>query len=408
MKKYFVGVALAIVGLFLIWKSGIVSMGPLPAPATRRILAQFKNHPLREQLIKRMQIPSKRLQGHTRAVNSVAYSPDGSQLASGSSDETIILWNVANSTVERTLQGQQGHTEEVTSVAYSPDGRQLASGSDDETIILWNVANGTVERRLQGPDWVTSVAYSPDGRQLASGSGDETVILWNVANGTVERRLQGPDWVTSVAYSPDGNWLASGSADETVILWNVANGTEEKRLQGHAEEVSSVAYSPDGNWLASGSEDGTVILWNVANGTVERRLQGQQGHTRWVKSVAYSPDGSQLAVGSDDKTVILWDLNPINQVNQWFNKGLPVADSFEMAVGDKRRTIKTNPLLIVGVLNGISDAIRNRIKFIATPMDLAYLQKLIFPQLPQAAVNVLKQHVAVEKRKVRRRRTRKK
>ena len=120
------------------------------------------------------------------------------------------------------LETFYGHSNEVTSVAFSPDGRQLASGSDDSTIRLWNVATGLqIGDELRGhSDWVTSIAFSPNGKQLASGSDDSTIRLWNVAIGLqIGEELRGHSLcVNSVAFSPDGKQLASGSSDLTIRL----------------------------------------------------------------------------------------------------------------------------------------------------------------------------------------------
>ena len=162
-----------------------------------------------------------------------------------------------------------GHTLAVTSVAFSPDGKTLATGSDDSTVRLWDVA---ARRALGTPltghtNSVRSVAFSPDGRTLATGSYDNTVRLWDVAT----RRAIGGDLtgdtgtVHSVAFSPDGKTLATGSYDNTVRLWDVATqralGTP---LTGDTGLVHSMAFSPDGKTLATGSADGTVRLWDVA------------------------------------------------------------------------------------------------------------------------------------------------
>jgi uncharacterized protein with WD repeat/nitrous oxidase accessory protein NosD len=244
------------------------------------------------------------LTGHTDVVRSVAFSPDGQLLASGSADYTIKLWEVATGSLVRTLSG---HTSWVISVAFSPDGRLLASGSDDYTIKLWEVATGSLVRTLSGhTSWVYSVAFSPDGRLLASGSNDKTIKLWDVATGSLVRTLSGhTNYVNSVAFSPDGQLLASGSADYTIKLWEVASGSEVRTLSGHTSWVISVAFSPDGRLLASGSGDNTIKLWDVATGSLVRTLSG---HTNYVNSVAFSPDGRLLASGSDDKTIKLWEV----------------------------------------------------------------------------------------------------
>ncbi|MCA2694109.1 MULTISPECIES: serine/threonine-protein kinase [unclassified Microcystis] len=174
------------------------------------------------------------LTGHSIGVLSVAYSPDGRYLASGSYDydkgdkgdkiiktiKTIKIWEVATGKELRTLTG---HSNGVTSVAYSPDGRYLASGSWDDTIKIWEVATGKELRTLTGHyGEVYSVAYSPDGRYLASGSGDNTIKIWEVATGKELRTLTGhSSGVLSVVYSPDGRYLASGSWDNTIKIWRV-------------------------------------------------------------------------------------------------------------------------------------------------------------------------------------------
>ncbi|MEM4413247.1 MAG: right-handed parallel beta-helix repeat-containing protein, partial [Candidatus Caldarchaeum sp.] len=251
--------------------------------------------------------PPRTLSGHTNWVFSVAFSPDGRLLASGSWQE-IKLWEVGSGQLVRTLSG---HTDEVHSVAFSPDGRLLASGSRQE-IKLWDVASGREVRTLSGhTSWVTSVAFSPDGRLLASGSWDATIKLWDVASGREVRTLKGHTyWVESVAFSPDGRLLASGGCkggdiDDRIQLWDVSTGQRLRLFQGHTACVTSVAFSPDGRLLASGSEDKTIKLWEVGSGSLVRTLSG---HTDWVRSIAFSPDGRLLASGSDDKTIKLWEV----------------------------------------------------------------------------------------------------
>jgi WD40 repeat protein len=247
--------------------------------------------------------------GHSNGVGSVAFSPDGKTLASGSADHTIKLWDVTSGTELRTLIG---HSETVTSVAFSPDGKILASGSFDHMVKLWDVSTGTPLRTLTvgHPYPVTSIAFSQDGKTLVSGSYDSTVTIWEVSTGRALRTLmieQGHPNVLSVAFSPDGKTLASGSSDSTVRIWEVSTGTELRTLivgHGHAN-VNSVAFSPDGKTLASGSSDSTVSILEVSTGTELRTFKGA---AYWVSSVAFSPDGKTLASGGFG-TVKLWDVS---------------------------------------------------------------------------------------------------
>ncbi len=244
------------------------------------------------------------LEGHTRAVRSVVFSPDGTILASGSQDSTIKLWDVATKTNIATLSG---HNNKVNTVSFSPDGTILASGSQDRTIRLWDVATrteiATIEDRDRGA--MVSVSFSPDGTMLASGASGGTVKLWDVATGTSIATLEGhEDWVSAVSFSPDGTMLASGSGDRTIRLWDVATRTEIATIEGK-DRILSVSFSPDGTILASGAFDYTVKLWDVST---KENITTLEGHTFFVNSVVFYSDGTILASGSEDKTVKLWDV----------------------------------------------------------------------------------------------------
>ncbi|UKY55085.1 trypsin-like peptidase domain-containing protein [Streptomyces inhibens] len=244
------------------------------------------------------------LSGHTGTVESVAFSPDGRTLATGSDDHSVRLWDMATGKRRTVLTG---HTNAVDSVAFSPDGHTLATGSDDGTVRLQDMATGKDRTALTDhADWRNSVAFGPDGRTLATGSTDDSWQLLDVADGKKHTPLTGhTGMVDSVAFSPDGHTLATGNDDGTTQLWDVATGKKRTTLTGHTDAVYSVAFSPDGHTLATGNDDGTTQLWDVATGKKRTTLTG---HTDAVYSVAFSPDGHTLATGSADNTTQLWDV----------------------------------------------------------------------------------------------------
>jgi WD40 repeat protein len=243
------------------------------------------------------------IRGHNDSVTSVAYSPDGTKVVSGSHDKNVRIWDAQSG---RNIKVLKHHNQAVLSVAFSPDGTKIISGSNDKTVRIWDAKSGRKIALLIGhSSCVESVAFSPDGTRIASGSSDKTVRIWDAQSGRHIALLEGHSGqVTSVAFSPGSTKIVSGSVDETVRIWDAQSACDLALLKGHSSRVTSVAFSPDGTRIISGSDDKTVRIWDAQSGHETSLLKG---HGSCVESVAFSPDGTRIASGSRDKTVRIWD-----------------------------------------------------------------------------------------------------
>jgi len=257
-----------------------------------------------------------RLEGHQSQVTGLAFSPDGSLLASGACsawdwdqhtpeciESEIRLWEVPTGGEAAILAG---HRSGILGLAFSPDGQLLASSGRTPLVMLWDVATKSELATLDcGLFYVYGVAFSPDGNLLATG-GDGGITLWEVETHEEAAVFGGLDntFIPSLAFSPDGRYLAlATSVGDAIQLWDVGTFEETATLLGHEGQVLSVAFSPSGKVLASGGADNTVRLWDVATGT---QIAILAGHTSLV--VAFSPDGALLISAGMDGRIIVWEV----------------------------------------------------------------------------------------------------
>ena len=261
------------------------------------------------------------LVGHTDLVSTVAFSPDGKRIVSGSLDRTMRLWNTDTGKLIRT---REEHTAPVNSVAFSANGKRFWSAShENNTIRSWYVRDGgrwSSESATREVDLITIVcSYRGDVKATVLSGIPQHCIVEVPRLGTWRITTGHEDSVNVLTLYPDGKTLATGSVDKTIELWNKADTDKPLyTLIGHTESITALDFSVDAKFLASGSSDKTVRLWDLTTG---QAIQILMGHTGEIGAVTFLEDkalaeialakGKAVASGDSEGTVIIWDRDKI-------------------------------------------------------------------------------------------------
>lgn len=266
---------------------------------------------------------------HGACVQTVAFSPDGKQVASGGNDHIVRLWDVKT---DREIRQFRGHQGRVTGIAFSPDGHRLASVADEgwsSSIRLWEPRSGNEIWRQVKRGGMTCVAFSQDGRFIATGDDNGAACLWTRDEGALLRTFEHPDHVHGVSFSHDATTVASACDDGYVRLWPVAMDAEPRCLGGHEGRCTSVAFSPGEEQVAYGvsSPEGAVYVWDLR---LDRPLWK---HKAWslpttgsthVQSVAFSSDSRLVSMGAWSNRTTLLDATTGRKLREWTGHNRPV------------------------------------------------------------------------------------
>ncbi len=251
------------------------------------------------------------------------YAMTNDRIAIGKQDGMIQLWDVATRKKLSTLRGhvdlplqpldkpvqRMFKKNWVLAVAFSPDGTRLASGSTDTTVRLWNTTGDRDSMILQKHTGATNVlAFSPDGKTLASGSTDKTVQLWDTTHGEPIATLTGHiNGIAALAFSPDGRTLVSGSTDGAIRFWDIETETPlENLITGHTQSIKAATFfqnsGQNSSTLVSAAFNGEITFWDVE--TAQKSTVQNSGHRDWYSAVAFSPDGTKLVSEAADGTKV--------------------------------------------------------------------------------------------------------
>ncbi|MEZ6057199.1 MAG: protein kinase [Planctomycetaceae bacterium] len=239
--------------------------------------------------------------GHSQVVRRVAYSPNGTEVATASMDSTIKLWDARTGAEIKTLRGQEGAVHQVV---FSPDGTHIASSGSDRTIRIWDIRTGEITTKLEGHEhYILTIAFTSDGTQLLSASDKATIRRWDAASGQEMSKAEIRQNPTGGAFSPDGSRFLSFN-NSGLILWDTAIGREIRRQANTRPYPISAVFSADGRHVAVACHD-TVTLWDSE---LTHSLWTGDGKAGWIRGLDFSPDGTRLATSGGDRKAHIWDV----------------------------------------------------------------------------------------------------
>ncbi len=241
---------------------------------------------------------------HKAGITAVRFNPAGDQIATAGMDNSILIW--ANPPAAMPVKTLAGHTRWVRDLAYTPDGMRLVSVSDDRSVRVWNLADGKVLHTLTGhTDWIMALVVRADGRYAATAGYDQTIRLWDLDRGAQVKQFSTKGQIVSdLAWTADGMALISVGLDRMVRIWNPLDGQQVRELAGHTDQLHCLAMHPAGQLLATAGADRIVQLWNLTTG---EKLKPLEGSTTWLHGLTWSADGSKLGSIGVDQVVRLWE-----------------------------------------------------------------------------------------------------
>ena len=292
-------------------------------------------------LLKRVNPQLTVLEGVNKNIYSIAYSPDGSILVTGSEDSIARIWDSKNGQLLHVLKG---HDDVIEALNFSPNGECIATGSGDKTVHIWNAQDGKKLAVLKGhEDEINSLVFDSNGKRLITTSFDKTARIWNLTDGKETATLTGHnDFLENAIFAPDGKQAATITENRKVRIWDAANGKLLKTVEEHLQPLQTIfatanptthtsashndgdsteelpaileefdevleseAFTPDNSRIITVFEDGSARVWDQRNALAKSVLNG---HTGQIYSVAIDPSSNQAITGSVDKSLRIWDI----------------------------------------------------------------------------------------------------